>query len=321
MLVNIYPSCRMMNIRRLHDFGGPLFTPVLTFLFLFLLVSETGAHDGAGAPAVSGPKDPVCGFLKDFRYLEADKVDLGLAANLVVVDAAQINQPVTLRLLVRRQPGNLAVGNLQLEHEKFIHLIGVRDDLNEFFHVHPVKVSPGVWEVTHTFTHGGNYKIWTDVRYQDVSYAFGQPSLPLSGNFGDPGKVVFRDHAESSGYQVTFKHTEPLVAGRNASLQFLIRDAAGREVETDDYLGAPMHLVIVRDDLLIYRHAHPEHQDLPEPTIIFNQIFPQPGIYKLFTQFRPHASALPPDDAILTEFYVKVAAGVSLPGSQSAKTP
>lgn len=268
---------------------------------------------GAGAdqlPPPGQPKDPVCGFARKGHYLNAASVKDGLVVNMVVVGAAQIGQPVRLRFLVRRQPGDLAEDNLLIEHERYMHVIGMRDDLREFFHIHPVKTGPGTWEVTHVFPHGGNYKIWAEVVFADGGYAFAQPELSLSGDMGAVATNSDQpDYEQRSGYQITFKHTEPLVSGHTSSLQYLIRDAAGNETETENFLGAPMHMVIVRDDLSVFLHAHPTDPGFPDPVIAFSQIFSQPGNYRLFAQFRPKGSTLPPDEAILTEFQVVVRPG------------
>jgi hypothetical protein len=269
------------------------------------------------APA---PKDPVCGFARNGHYLEAASVTQGLVVDMEVVGEAKINQPVKLRLLVRQKPGDIAVENLQLEHEKYLHVIGVRDDLGEFFHIHPVKTGPGVWEVKHVFPHGGNYKIWAEVGFLDASYSFGQPQLSLSGDFGKTDTSTDRpDYEVRSGCQITFKHTEPLVSGRTSSLQFLIRDAAGKEIETENFLGASMHMVMVKDDLSVCLHAHPINPGFPDPVIGFSQIFSKPGRYKLFAQFRPKGTDLPVDEAILAEFQVEVMPGESAVFSRKDK--
>jgi hypothetical protein len=273
------------------------------------------AWNPAGVPAdpqgpAGAPKDPICGFLKNAHYLEAAEVTQGLAVDMAVSGPARVNEPVTLRFYVVEKPGNVAVNDLQIEHEKSIHVIGVRDDLREFFHIHPVKTGPGMWEVTHVFPHGGNFKIWAEVAFLNASYSFGEPALTVSGDTG-PATTAASDRPDyelRSGYQVTFKHTEPLVSGGTASLQFLIRDAAGREIQTENFLGAAMHMVIVKDDLGVCLHAHPIDVGFADPVITFSEIFAKPGTYKLFAQFRPKGTNLPPDDAILAEFPVTVAA-------------
>lgn len=280
-------------------------------ILLLLTWWPSGAPGDQPGP-VGAPKDPICGFLKNGHYLEASSVTQGLVVDMVVVGPARIKEPVTLRFYVREKPGDIAVNDLQIEHEKYLHVIGVRDDLREFFHIHPVKIGPGTWEVQHVFAHGGNYKIWVQVAFQDGSYAFGQPALSLPGDIGEPPANSDRpDYEQRSGYQITFKHTEPLMSGRTTSLQFLIRDAAGRETETENFLGASMHMVIVKDDLSVCLHAHPVDIGFADPVISFNQIFAKPGNYKLFAQFRPKGGGLGPDDSILAEFPVQVLPGTT----------
>ena len=277
-----------------------------------LLLAWNPAWAPADPQAPAGaPKDPVCGFLKNAHYLEASEVTQGLAVDMAAPGKACINEPVTLRFYVRNKPGDIAINDLQLEHEKFLHVIGVREDLGEFFHIHPVKTGPGTWEVTHVFPHGGRYKIWAEVAFLDTSYSFGEPVLIVSGDKGCGDAVASDrpDYEMRSGYQITFKHSEPLMSGRTTSLQFLIRDSAGREAQTDNFLGAAMHMVIVKDDMSVCLHAHPIDVGFADPVITFSQIFSKPGNYRLFAQFRPKGTEMSGDDAILAEFPVTVAAG------------
>jgi hypothetical protein len=265
------------------------------------------------------PREAICGFLGPHYYYEAAAVKRGLAADLLVGEA-QINRPVNLRFFINQKPKDSPVDDLQVEHEKFIHVIGVRDDLNEFFHIHPLKVGPGLWLVTHTFTHGGNYKIWSDVKYRGIAYSFAQPTLTVSGSLGDVEKNHDLKSVDvRSGYRITLKHSEPLIVGKTNQLQFSIQDSAGNDVLTANFLGSFMHLVIVKGDLSVYLHAHSEIHGPATPTIRFYQVFPEAGTYKLFAQFRPQQSALPVDEAILAEFYVNVTAGEATSADPIAK--
>ena len=274
------------------------------FLLTGLLLLWTARAD---QPAAASSKEPVCGFTLNSHYLDSASVTSGPVVQMATVGSAQLSQPTVLRFLIYQKPDNAAIDNLQLEHEKYIHVVGVRDDLSVFFHIHPVKIAPGVWQVTNNFTEAGNYKIWADVHYHDSSYAFAQPLLAIPGSLPASAPPISpTNYALASGYQVTLKHTEPLLAGNAASLQFLIRDSHGREIVTENFLGAPMHLVIVKDDLSVYRHAHPEHQENPDPLVSFNQFFPDPGNYKLFAQFRPLGTSLPAEEAILATFLIRV---------------
>ncbi len=227
-------------------------------------------------------------------------------------------------------PGSTPVNNLQLEHEKLMHVIGVRDDLTEFFHIHPLMTASGLWEVNHTFRHGGIYKIWADVKWQGVSYSFGQTRCSISGKLNQSAATnQTTASATNSGYVITMNHSNSLAAGRTNELEFLLRDQAGNPVATENFLGSPMHLFIIKRDLSVYIHAHPEtivgspaamrfrqvlrldsHQGNAapnEPMTRFRQFFQQPGSYRFFVQFRPQNVELPADEALLAEFSADVA--------------
>lgn len=269
----------------------------------------TGSAQEISKPAAT-VSTPVCGLCAaSHTYKEEGHVRTGLAVDMLV-GPGQVNQPVTLRFFVNQKPSNWPEDKLEIEHEKYLHIIGVRKDLRDFFHIHPVKTGPGMWAVDYTFTNGGIYKIWTDVRWQGVSYTFGHPELNISGSPGAYGEDPdFRDSVTTSGYRVTLKHSEPLIAGLTNQFQFTIKDPSGKEAEIENFLGAPMHLVMVKEDLTAYVHAHPDSAGADGSVIHLSPMFAAGGIYKVFAQFRPVKAKLPPDESIRAEFYVKVENG------------
>ncbi len=261
----------------------------------------------------SPPHDPVCGLCATASYREEGHVRDGLAVDMLA-GPGEVNQPVTLRFFVNQKPTNWPEDKLELEHEKFMHVIGVGDNLQNFFHIHPVKTGPGMWTVNFTFTNAGNYKIWTDVRWKGITYTFGHPLLKISGAPVKPAETRdFRDQVTTSGYRVTLVSPEPLATGRTNQLQFSIQDASGNAVELENYLGVPMHLVMVKEDLTACLHAHPDLVTAATPALHFSPVFASQGIYKLFAQFRPAKAKLPADESVVAEFYVNVARGPRAP--------
>ena len=257
--------------------------------------------------ALATLSDPICGFLSGpHRYDEAAQVKRGLAVDLFVGDVPP-NQPVTLRFFVNLKPRSSAVDDLQVEHEKMMHVIGVRDDLGDFFHIHPAKVSSGMWEVQHTFTNGGNYKIWTDLKYHGTSYSFRQPTLRVKGpSRGASQPLTIEDRAKISGYEVTLSRSGSLTVGKTNEFIISIRDSSGQLAETEKFLGAAVHLVIIRNDLSVFLHAHPEPRGASDGSIRFNQVFPKPGTYKLFAEFRPKGAKLSAGDPLLATMCFQV---------------
>jgi hypothetical protein len=251
--------------------------------------------------------EPVCGFTAGPHfYLESSSVRQGLRVELLA-DSPRAGDPCILRFSVTQQPKNLPVDKLQIEHEKFMHVLAVRDDLSEFFHIHPIRTAPGRWEATHTFAQGGKYKLWAEVKYLGTSYSFGQPWLTVGGASSRTAVPAEKlDCVEIGGCRVSLDHAGQMTAGETNQFQLTVRDGSGNPVELENYLGTPMHLFIVNHDASACLHAHPESASNARGTVRFRQSFPGPGTYNLFAQFRAKKNELPTDGALLAQFAVTV---------------
>jgi hypothetical protein len=245
------------------------------------------------------PGEAICGYAGSFYAMEASRVKQGLSVQLLAGEASVL-QPTPLRFRVFELP--------QESPEKLMHVIGVREDLGAFFHLHPQRAAPGMWETVHKFTDAGRYQIWTDIKRQGVVYSFAHPRFPVVGEtLATPRGPIPRLQDRKQGYEISLNlsESEP-VAGRTNAFVVIVRDDAGNQVRTDFYLGALMHVVIVKSDLSVYHHAHAKEHWKSGRAVSFDHVFRQPGLYKLFAQFRPEKTTLPPDEAILAEFWVKV---------------
>lgn len=220
---------------------------------------------------------------------------------------AEAGVTAPLRFRVTRQPQDEPVDDLQVEHEKLMHVIGVREDLSEFVHIHPLRVAPGLWQVNYTFTNAGRYQLWTDIKQRGSVYSFTQPVINVSGAAQSvaPEKIPkLEDHQD--GFHITLASPGVPVIGKTNLFLVTIRNSEGTQIGTEFFLGALMHIVIIKDDLTVYAHGHAENHLKGERDIYFNHVFTQPGNYKIFAQFRPLKTKLPPEEAIRAEFWVRV---------------
>jgi hypothetical protein len=277
-------------------------------VILLLTRCSCPAQSNDSAPALSPPaNDPVCGYISGPHFFRAaGEVKRGLSVDLLVGET-HIGQPLPLRFFVNQKPANIPEDNLLVEHDKFIHVIGVRDDLREFFHIHPLKAAPGLWEVIHTFTQGGNYKIWTDIKRAGVAYTFAQPTIVISGARDSlpAAPPTDNDTAQIGAWKLQFFHPDKVTSGSTNQYSFLVTGKDGQPAVLENYLAAKMHLVWIKEGLQTYLHAHPDSAGVGRTK--FTQAFPEPGRYKLFAQFRPERAQLEKDEALLAEFYLTVA--------------
>jgi hypothetical protein len=169
--------------------------------------------------------------------------------------------------------------NLEVNHEKIMHLIIVSDDLQQYYHLHPEKQKKGVFTVSHELAEG-NYKAFIDIKPRDKAYAV-EP-LPI-----EVGKAEdHRDHAELkpdsnftktvNGLTVSMSPTE-FKTNEETVLDF---DLDG--VKPDPYLGALGHVVILDEKGNKYVHVHPASETQTK----FATKFGQPGLYKIWGEFK-----------------------------------
>lgn len=313
------------------------FTAVLS---LFLIVTFALYLPLRFQHQAGGPLGPEAGAMHgtaghEARYHEEAEVHEGLAVNLNVTPVpVTVGSTTRLDFFVNEKPGRIPVpvSALELEHTKRMHVIGVREDMNEFFHVHPQPTTtPGVLDIEYAFGKPGRYKIWSEIKKNGTNHAFGHPEIVVSGE-GERsrGEVFFGRSAIVGGYQVLLHYDEPVARGRPTELHFEIHDAVGREAALEPYLAADMHLTIIRDDWRQFIHTHPAGHALREPAggiafipaarangahpepgggahgVPFSVPFPESGTYKLFAQFRPQGIGLPPDEALMVSFWIEV---------------
>jgi hypothetical protein len=196
------------------------------------------------------------------------------------------------------------VKDFAVVHEERMHLLVIRRDLQHFMHLHPeFDAGTGVFTLRGmTFPEAGPYRIFADFlpaseadhlhhglvlsedvfvgledAYQPVPVVVG----PLSGMF--------------DGYLVSLAVSpkEP-VAGKETALSFLIMHE-GKPVtaELENYLGSLGHMVVIREGDLDFQHLHANEQRRDRPAVItFTTVFPEPGMYKLFTQFQDRGRVL-----------------------------
>ncbi len=236
-------------------------------------------------------------------------------------------------------PGIIPESQLEVQHEKKMHVIGVRKDLNEFFHIHPVADTPSsnILRVEHIFDRPGDYKIWSEIKYNNEDHAFGHPLLAVGGAGAsfEPKKEILQNVIVGEGYQVAIDYHDGLAVGPENHLDFIVKDLTGNGVEFENFLGEKMHFSVISEDLTQFIHTHPDSEmgenhhvsfvpkafanggeehgstgspqgEIPADHIGFTVPFKKEGFYKVFAQFRPLGIELSPDDALLAEFWIKV---------------
>jgi len=183
------------------------------------------------------------------------------------------------------------VRDFDVEHEKRMHLIVARRDMTGFQHLHPEQAADGSWSVPLRLDEAGSYRLFADFSHEGDAYT-PAADLRVDGTADlRPLPASAATAVSDGGYDVR------LDAGRvrpdeEASLRFTVTKD-GRTVQTEPYLGAGGHLVVLREGDLAYLHVHPtegghgeENSASDDESVGFAATFPTEGRYRLFLQFK-----------------------------------
>ncbi|HCA59965.1 MAG TPA: hypothetical protein DEP46_18525 [Blastocatellia bacterium] len=234
----------------------------------------------------------------------------------------QAGAPATLIFTVKDSK-NSVIKDLQVVHEKPMHLLIVSKDLSEFYHVHPEQSADGSYRVQHTFPNGGDYKFYADFTPPNAKQVVERIDVKVSGTERAKVALVADTKLEKSvdGLKVTMKPSAKIEAGQELTLDFAAFDAKTGKPTTDlqNYLGELAHFVIISEDLVDFVHAHPmakgekmdgmkmdgdakkkdhnadghshgaDSKETNKPSayeVSAHTAFPRAGLYKLWAQFQ-----------------------------------
>ena len=238
-----------------------------------------------------------------------------MTADVPPVEAAEAGTDVRLHLPADVRPGvptrmtatvldattGEPVGDLTRSHEAWMHLIATREDLGTFSHVHPEPTGrPGELAVVVTFPTAGRYIVNTefrrrgemaDVHQRQVIRVAGPAPQPVGASVSARTVVVDGTRVELDG---------AARVGAGSELRFTFTDeSTGRPVDDlHPFLAAAGHVVVMRADGTTFAHEHAEVEDehgrpvfaIPGkrfgPELDVHVEFDQPGLYRLWGQFR-----------------------------------
>jgi hypothetical protein len=208
------------------------------------------------------------------------------------------------------------VKNLEIVHEKPMHLLIASRDLAEFYHIHPEPQADGSFRVAHVFPHGGAYRLYADFTPPGAKQTVERIDLKVGGPERAPVALTPDAKYEKTvdGLKVRMTPGGAVKAGQELMLDFAVFDAATDRPAADleNYLGELAHFVIISEDMKDFVHAHPMSpaaHDAPEAgghdadghthgaantaaktaprsEVAAHTAFPRAGKYKLWAQFQ-----------------------------------
>lgn len=220
-------------------------------------------------------------------------------------------KPATFRYKIKNDKGEI-LKNYEVAHEKIMHFITVRKDLAHFQHLHPdFNEATGEFTVVVTFSEDGPYRLFPDFTPGEEN----PQKLPVTVNHdvevGNSSKYYAQSvvpdtemRKKYDPYKITFNAPKDIKAQQEFTYTISIERNGQPVTNLEKYLGALGHSVILKEGTLDFIHTHALESASEEsgghnmnamqnetaagsgPDIKFATTFPEPGVYKIFTQFQ-----------------------------------
>ena len=232
----------------------------------------------------------------------------GLSPYRVAVDTTprevEPGKPFRLRFVIAHPTTGKRVKDLAIVHDMPFHLFIVSDDLAYYDHIHPKLEQDGAFVVDAEFPRSGEYHLFCDFlpvggtpqviheRLATAGFARGRSKPPLRLT---PDAVLTKA-VDGIRFELTLE-PQRVAAGKAAALMYhLVDDRTGAPVtDLEPYLGAWGHTLILSGDAEHFLHCHPTRMIPPGidrsglsggPDVSFNAILREPGVHRLWSQFK-----------------------------------
>jgi hypothetical protein len=177
-------------------------------------------------------------------------------------------------------PGNVQTryNALLPDHGKLMHMFLIREPaLDVFAHVHPVPRQPATaFDLQLPPLPAGRYRVYGDIvhesGYAQTLVATADVTKPSAASpaaaAADADDSWFSGAAVAESAEATFtaadgttitwmRGPQPLVAGSERLLTFVVRDASGAPAALEPYMGMTGHMAVTRVEGDVFAHLHP----------------------------------------------------------------
>lgn len=227
-------------------------------------------------------------------FLDLDKVRFPLRATIRPMGSLQAGQVCKFQLRLHNYKEEMLTGkDIVVNHTEKLHLLCIDESVQDYQHVHPQEVAPGVFEFAFTPANGGRYKVFVDfIMMRSGSRVLLQDSFDVEGERVQPvwtGAL----QARSGKYSFTLRMADPQIrSGQTQAVEIQVVDTAnGQPVELQPIMGAYAHLVAFDAARRGFAHFHPlsADEELWDPSLDglqFSFSLGDPGQYRLWAQVR-----------------------------------
>lgn len=165
----------------------------------------------------------------------------------------------TLKIQQFRLNGRMPILDYDVEMQKLIHLIIVRDDFATFAHVHPAfNGATGTFSESFTKSSNHRYYAYADTTPRGIGQQVFRFTIESTGPIATPRAELSASSPTLTvePYRVTLDRTH-LAANQEQTLALTVFQGRRLAADLRTYLGAAAHAVFIDTTTLVYVHVHP----------------------------------------------------------------
>jgi hypothetical protein len=189
--------------------------------------------------------------------------DFALLDGTAKIDSKFWTEPsnrLSATLRVRQfQPNGKPILSYELDMQKLVHMIVVRDDFGTFAHLHPAfDAATGTFRQPFTKDPNHRYYVYADTTPQGVGQQVFRFTLDSTGAAASAARPNDRSQPTvAAGPYTVALGTTSLASGVAQRLNVTIQKDGKPADDLGTYLGAAAHCVFINTQSLAYIHIHP----------------------------------------------------------------
>ncbi len=196
------------------------------------------------------------------------------------------NESTLLSIAIARADGSFV--KLEEMHERLMHVMLIRDDLQHFAHIHAedggrIDRASNTFSIPHTFAAPGQYRVMIEFSDDGNVVAVPKDIVVQGDSVSVPLGTDFSREKTTEGYVLKLNKPDSLKPGVMVMLAVDVFKDGKQVADLENFLGEKMHLAVWQEGLKYFEHAHPT---IMNDQIMFHVTFPSPGKYKLHPQFK-----------------------------------